>query len=141
MNPLIVPAIGGIIETIGKVADDLITTDAERAKADLDAYNAETARLVSQTKINEIEAGSSDSFTRRWRPAVGWVGVLAMLYQFVIYPVLVWGWALMQAHDLVSLAIAAPPMLDTDALWVILTGILGLGTARTIEKVKGVNAN
>jgi hypothetical protein len=29
-------------------------------------------------------------------------------------------------------------MLDTDALWVVLTGMLGIAGARTLEKVKGV---
>ena len=29
-------------------------------------------------------------------------------------------------------------MLDTDALWVILSGMLGIAGVRTIEKIKGV---
>ncbi len=32
-----------------------------------------------------------------------------------------------------------PPMLDTDALWVILTGILGIGGMRSLDKIKGVS--
>ena len=132
MNPLIVPAIGGIIETIGKVADDLITTDAERAKADLDAYNAETARLVSQTKINEIEAGSSDSFTRRWRPAVGWVGVIALGYASILEPVGRFIAQVMFGYG------GAFPVIDTDLTLQVLLGLLGLGAMRSVEKFKGV---
>lgn len=131
--------IAGIIESVGKVAGDLITTDKERAQAELDAYNAETARYGQQTDINKIEASSEDWFVRRWRPAVGWVGVLAMAYQFVIYPFLVWGWHAMQAAGWISIGLAEPPMLATDALWVILTGLLGLGGARTVEKIKGAS--
>ena len=133
MNPLIVPAIGGIIETIGKVADDLITSDSERAKADLDAYNAETARLVSQTKINEIEAGSSDSFTRRWRPAVGWVGVIALGYASILEPVgrfiaqVMFGYA------------GAFPVIDTDLTLQVLLGLLGLGAMRSFDKRIGTS--
>lgn len=134
MNPF---AIGEIISSVGKVADDLFTSDAERLKAELDAYTAESERMGQQTEINKIEAASDDWFTRRWRPAVGWVGVLAMFYQFVLYPFMVWGWHAMQAAGWVSLGLTEPPMLNTDALWVILTGLLGLGTARTVEKVKG----
>ena len=132
MNPLIVPAIGGIIETIGKVADDLITTDAERAKADLDAYNAETARLVSQTKINEIEAGSSDSFTRRWRPAVGWVGVIALGYASILEPVGRFIAQVMFGYG------GAFPVIYTDLTLQVLLGLLGLGAMRSAEKFKGV---
>ena len=133
MNPLIVPAIGGIIETIGKVADDLITTDAERAKADLDAYNAETARLVSQTKINEIEAGSSDSFTRRWRPAVGWVGVIALGYASIVEPV---GRFIAQVLFNYS---GAFPVIDTDLTLQVLLGLLGLGAMRSFDKRIGTS--
>ena len=133
MNPLIVPAIGGIIETIGKVADDLITSDSERAKADLDAYNAETARLVSQTKINEIEAGSSDSFTRRWRPAVGWVGVIALGYASIVEPV---GRFIAQVLFNYS---GAFPVIDTDLTLQVLLGLLGLGAMRSFDKRIGTS--
>lgn len=136
MNPLVVPAIGGIIETVGKVADDLFTSDKERMQADNESYKAETERLGTQTKINEIEAKSEDWFARRWRPAIGWVGVMAMAYQFVIYPFLVWGWSAMQAAGWVSIGLLPPPQLETDSLWVILTGILGIGTMRSMDKRK-----
>ena len=61
-----------------------------------------------------------------------------MAYQFLLYPFLCWGWAALQASGLVQAEMMPPPPLDTDALWVILSGILGLGVYRTAEKVKGV---
>jgi len=137
MAPLI---LGGIVETVGKIADDLFTSDEERAKADLDTYEAETRRSGQQTEINKVEAAHASIFVAGWRPAVGWVGVAAMAYQFVLYPFLVWGWALMQAVGWISPALVAPPMLATEALWVILSGILGLGAYRSVEKVKGVKS-
>lgn len=131
--------IGGIVEAVGKVADDLFTSDEERAKAELDTYNAETGRAALQTEVNKVEAAHSSTFVAGWRPAVGWIGVGAMAYQFIVYPFLVWCWALMQALGWISPLLGAPPMLQTEALWVILTGILGLGGLRTTEKVKGVS--
>ena len=138
MNPLLIPVASEIVGKVGQLADDLFTSDEEREKAALDAYNAETARLGGQVEINKIEAASKSIFVAGWRPAVGWCGVLAMLYQFIVYPLMVWAWSAMQAAGWINLALTAPPMLDTDALWVILTGMLGLGAARTVEKVKGV---
>lgn len=138
MNPLVTAGIGGVIETIGKVADDLITSDEERARAAIDAYQAETARMGGQVEINKIEAASGNVFVSGWRPSIGWIGAMAMAYQFVVYPFMVWGWSAMQAAGWISIGLLPPPMLDTDALWVILTGMLGLGAARTVEKVKGV---
>lgn len=133
MNPLIVPAIGGIIETIGKVADDLITSDSERAKADLDAYNAETSRLTSQTKINEIEAGSSDRFVSRWRPAVGWVGVVALGYASIVEPVGRFIAQVAFGYD------GAFPVIDTDLTLQVLLGLLGLGAMRSFDKKVGTS--
>lgn len=137
MNPIITAGLGGIIDTVGKVADDLFTSDEERAKAELDAYKAESDRMQGQVEINKIEAANANLFVSGWRPAVGWVGVMAMAYQFVLYPFLVWGWHAMQAAGWISIGLTEPPMLDTDALWVILSGILGLGVYRTAEKIKG----
>lgn len=136
MTPLI-PVIGGIIEAVGNVADDLHTSDEERSKMDLDAYNAETTRMQSQTKINEVEAASQHWLAANWRPALGWVGVTAMAYQFVIYPFLVWFWTFGQAVGWIPVALTPPPILETEALWVILTGMLGIGTMRSFDKKVG----
>ncbi|MFV5212779.1 3TM-type holin [Azonexus caeni] len=134
MNPLL---IGGIVETVGKVADDLFTSDEERARLALEGYQAETSRMAGQVETNKIEAAHASIWVAGWRPAVGWVGVLSMLYQFVVYPMLTWGWSALQAAGWVSADLAPPPMIDTEALWVILTGILGLGAYRSAEKLKG----
>ena len=42
---------------------------------------------------NEIKAASSNLFVSGWRPAVGWVGVLGLAYQFLGYPFMQWAWA------------------------------------------------
>jgi len=137
MNPLLNIGIGGIVETVGKVADDLFTSDEERLKAELEAYTAETERASLQTEVNKIEAAHASIFVAGWRPAIGWIGAGAMAYQFIIYPFLTWGWTLMQANNWISTTLSAPPILPTDALWVILTGILGLGAARSFDKKAG----
>lgn len=137
MNPLLSMGIGSIVETVGKVADDLFTSDEERFKAELEAYTAETGRAALQTEVNKVEAAHSSIFVAGWRPAIGWIGAGAMGYQFIIYPFLTWGWALMQANEWIPLTLGAPPILPTDALWVILTGILGLGAARSFDKKIG----
>lgn len=142
MNPLL---IGGIIDTVGKVADSLFTSDEERAKLQIeaakvetDAYRAETERMHGQLDINKVEAQHASVFVAGWRPAVGWVSVLALAYQFILYPLLVWGWSAMQAAGWIAAGMSAPPLLDVDALMVLITGMLGIAGARTWEKFKGV---
>lgn len=129
MNPL---ALGGIIEAVGKVADNLITTDKERGELALREKEIDQRTDLAQMEVNKAEAAHASLFVAGWRPAIGWTGAIALAYQFVLYPLLLWviaGW---------FPAVKPPPMLDTDALWVILSGILGVAGMRTAEKFKGV---
>jgi hypothetical protein len=142
MNPL---ALGGIVQAVGQIADDLITTDKERLDAELElkrlgleASRIEADLVQGQLDVNRVEAASSSLFVAGWRPAIGWIGAAALGYQFLAYPLLVWSWALLQARGLAPGHLAPPPMLDTDALWVVLSGMLGIAGLRSVEKVKGV---
>lgn len=136
--------ISGIAAAVGNLIDDLHTSDKERLDAEIELrrlgieeQKIDASLLQGQVEVNKVEAAHSSIFVAGWRPAVGWCGVAAMAYQFVLYPLLVWAWALLQSQGWVPVALTPPPMLDTDALWVILTGILGLGGARTVEKLRG----
>lgn len=142
MTPLL---IGGIVESVGKIADNLFTSDKERldAEVELRKVGIEVAKidaslLTGQQEINKAEAQHTSVFVAGWRPAIGWVCVAALGYQFVLYPLMVWGWGTMQAIGWVPAGLNPPPILDTDALMILLTGMLGLAGARTFEKVKGV---
>ncbi|MFC4924701.1 holin family protein [Delftia deserti] len=145
MNPLI---LAGIVDAIGKIADDLFTSDKERldAQIELQKVSIEAAKIdaslaTGQMEVNKAEATNTSLFVAGWRPAIGWVGAASMLYQFLIYPFLVWGWALMQAKGWVPVTMSAPPMLEAESLWVILSGMLGIASLRTVEKVKSAGAS
>lgn len=130
--------IGSVIESVGKVASDLITTDKERMQLELEARKLDQAIDLAQIEVNKVEAASSSVFVAGWRPAIGWVGVAAMSYQFLLYPLLQWGWAYLQGTGWIPKELAPPPVLDADQLWVILSGILGIAGMRSFEKTKGV---
>lgn len=128
MNPLL---IGGIVETVGKIADDLFTSDEERAKAALDAYSAETVRMTAQTDINKEEAKSSSTFVAGARPFILWVCGVALAYAALLEP-------LMRFAAKVWFGYAGDfPVIDTDITLQVLFGILGLGTLRSVEKFRG----
>ena len=131
--------VAGIIEAVGSVASDLITTDKERMAADLDAYKAETERLGQQSEINNTDAKSNDKFQSRWRPSAGWACVAGLVYQFLIYPMLTWCWTALQAANIISLGLTQPPPIDINSLLALLVPLLGIGAYRTVEKVKGAN--
>lgn len=137
--------IGTIIDSVGKIAGDLITTDKERLqmaleerKLDLEAAKIAQATDLAQIDVNKVEAASSSVFVAGWRPAIGWVGVAAMVYQFLVYPLLQWAWVWMQGAGWLPQGLQPPPAVDADQLWVILSGILGIAGMRSVERIKGV---
>jgi hypothetical protein len=139
--------IGSIIEGVGKVAGDLYTTDKERLemaleerKLALEEKKIDQATDLAQVGINKIEAASTSLFVSGWRPAVGWVGVAGLTYQFLGYPLMQWMWAFGQGVDIIPKGLAAPPDLQIEHLMTLLAGLLGFGGMRSFEKSKGIAA-
>jgi hypothetical protein len=137
--------IGAIIEGVGKVAGDLITTDKEKLEIalkgrelDLEQARIDQATDLAQVDVNKIEAENPNLFVSGWRPAVGWVGVLGLAYQFIGYPLMQWAWSFLQGVDIIPKGLQPPPDLQTDQLMVLLSGLLGFGGMRSFEKSKGV---
>jgi hypothetical protein len=130
--------ISSIIDSVGKVAGDLITTDKEKMQLEIENRKLDQAIDIAQIQVNKEEAKSSSLFVSGWRPAVGWIGAAALAYQFLLYPILGWAWKWLQAMNYVPAEMSPPPLLDAEQLWVMLSGILGIAGMRTFEKQKGV---
>ena len=130
--------ISSIIDSVGKVAGDLITTDKEKMQLEIENRKLDQAIDIAQIQVNKEEAKSSSLFVSGWRPAVGWIGAAALAYQFLFYPLLGWGWKWLQAMNYVPAEMSPPPLLDAEQLWVMLSGILGIAGMSTFEKQKGV---
>jgi len=130
--------ISSVVESVGKVIGDLHTSDKERMELELESKRIDQAVDLGQMEVNKVEAANQNLFVAGWRPAIGWVGAGAMAYQFLLYPILVWAWVWLQAEGYVPKEVKPPPMLDTEALWVILSGMLGIAGMRSFERVKGV---
>ena len=133
--------VGAIIESVGKVAGDLITTEKERRQLDLEEKKIDQATDLAQIEVNKVEAASSSVFVAGWRPAIGWIGAAAMAYQFLLYPMFLWVWTYLQGTGWIPKELQPPKPLDADQLWVILSGILGIAGMRSFEKTKGVASN
>ena len=124
--------IGQVVEAVGKIADDLVTTDRERMAAELDAYKAESERMAGQVEINKVEAASSSLFVSGGRPFVLWVCAFALAYASVIEPM---------ARFVAKVGFGYEgefPAIDTELTMQVLIGVLGLGAYRSFEKAKGV---
>ena len=127
------------IPVIGKVLDRVIPDKGAAAEAKLKLLElqqtgelahlaAETELAKGQLEINKAEAANPNLFVSGWRPCVGWVCCLALAYQFFIRPALV------------TFGKPAPDLPMGDLITILL-GLLGLGTLRTVEKIKKVAAS
>lgn len=132
---MINPMLLGPIFEVGKTLIDKFFPDkgeAARAEAELIrmAADGELKQVMAQLEINAREAASPSVWVAGWRPFFGWIGGIGFLYATVIQPIMVWygtarGWPI-------------PPEVNLDLLWVVITGMLGIGGLRTVEKFKGV---
>lgn len=142
MNPLL---LGGIVETVGKVADSLFTSDEEREKAALEnrRFDIEERRLdqtidLAQIDVNKTEAATGSLFAGGWRPAIGWTCAVALFCYYVPYVLaatVLWVIQVIQTGQLVN----RPDLGIADLLGLVFS-LLGMSTLRTVDKVKGVEA-
>lgn len=129
------PPLAALIPLLGDILDRVLPDDKAKDAAKLEMIKltqegrlAEVNALrdvdVAQAQVNAAEA-STDLFRGGWRPLAGYVAVLGLAYQFLIYPI---------AHSFYPQLIP----INSDDLMVLLYGMLGLGVYRSYEKVKGV---
>jgi hypothetical protein len=132
MNPLI---LAPILELGKDLIGRFFPNEEERRKAEADflklAMDGELKQVIAQLEINAKEAAHPSIFVAGWRPYFGWVGGTAFAYVGLLQPLLTWvasirGWP-------------APPNIDTEFLWVVVSGLLGIGGLRTYEKKTGVS--
>lgn len=128
-----------LIPLIGEVLDKVLPDAQASANAKLELMriaqtgelaqlNADTSLALGQIETNKAEAASGKAGAL-WRPGAGWVCVAGMGYTFLAQPLLAWlsaiqGWPV-------------PPIINTDTLLFLVTGMLGLGGYRSIERIKG----
>lgn len=128
--------ISAVLPSVMEVAGRFLPEDKEkRAAAEREIQAKLTDSLaqvdLAQLGINKVEAAHRSMFVAGWRPFIGWTCGVALMYTYVLQPILVFGLA--QAGYLVEL-----PKMDLGELMPVLMGMLGLGGLRSWEKVKGV---
>jgi hypothetical protein len=142
MNPLL---LSGLFDVGKSLIARFFPDPAQAAAAQMELVkmqqSGELAQLAAATDlakaqiaVNQAEASSGNLFIAGWRPAVGWVCVIALFYQYLVAPLAPW---LLNAFGVI---VPNLPGLD-DTLWQLLAGMLGLGAFRTVEKVKGAEGN
>lgn len=121
----------------GKLIDRFIpdkqANDAAKAQLVQMQVAGELTQIQGQIDTNKAEAANANMFVAGWRPFVGWVCGVGLGWDVVVRPTISWLAALFN-HPL-----NLQP-LDLSTLLPLLLGMLGLGAARTVEKLNGVSA-
>lgn len=133
----------GVLGAVGNIIDKVIPDPQKAAEARLElarlaaqGESAELAALVSMTKdqadILKIDAASTSLFQKGWRPLAGWACVIGGIVYPMIRVMLPWTLTVLGVEGV-------PPMpaLDTGEITAMLGGLLGLGTMRCAERLKG----
>jgi len=114
-----------------KIFDKFVPDPQARQTAESELRSSLQLWDKGQTDVNAVEAANPNLFVSGWRPFIGWVCGIALAYQYVAAPLLMW------VATSLHIAMAAPPKLD-GMLWELVFALLGMGGLRTFEKIKGV---
>jgi hypothetical protein len=120
-----------------KQAEEIRKLEELRQTGDIEKMNAQVRLLTGQMAINAKEAEHKSVFVAGWRPWIGWVGGMSLAYQFLIYPLLLWIWALATLAFEIPEGFEPPPLPVADDLYTIVLGMLGIGAMRSYDKSKG----
>ncbi len=148
MNPLVV---SGLFSAAQSLIERIFPDPEKRAAAHLELLRleqtGELTKLASETDLAKLqiqtnieEARHASIFVSGWRPAVGWTCAAAFAYSYVLLPFsqfLVFTFGTSAMTDQLVLA----PRLELSEMLPVLFGMLGLGSLRTVEKVKNAEGN
>jgi hypothetical protein len=134
-----ITGLGSIFDFGSKVIDKIFPdkTKADEAKAALVTLqaNGELAGLqnefniaIQQIAVNLQDSKSDKWWQAGWRPFIGWVCGLALFYNYIGMPFLIF-LAKIFKPDFPQM-----PVLDIATLMTLLLGMLGLGAMRSYDK-------
>ena len=142
MNPLLFGLIDKVIGTVANFIDPTKKAEAELALLKLQQENefkeidTSLAFAKQQNDINLEQAKNPSILVSGPRPALMWVGVVGLAYQWIFVPAFTFGYIMYTGHSLP----AALPEMNSDML-VMMASLMGLQIGfRSWEKAKGVAA-
>ena len=129
-----------LVESVGKVAKQFITTDQDRmdfeksvhklmAKRETEIEMSLRAELDAKSSILVAELNQKDNFTKRARPTVVYFGLLMIALNYFVVPLL----TLLFGTE--SITFELPTEFWTAWGGIVATWAIG----RSVEKVKGAN--
>lgn len=111
-------------EGVATIISDLAQTEEEKRVAAIFRNKLIANAPAVQTALNI--SGHRTFYTAGWRPSIGWICALALIWNLIGYDISV------LAFDIKD----PPPLTSTEHLYTVLFALLGLGGMRTYEKLQ-----
>ncbi len=124
--------IGPVSGLLDKFIEDKDTRNALAHEIATMSERHAQERPQGQLEVNKVEAASKSMFVAGWRPAVGWVTVIGMASNYILIPMGNFALAIIGSEITI-------PLLQMSEMMPVLLGMLGLGTMRSVEKIKKVS--
>jgi len=119
--------LGELIGPATKLLDKFIPDASEKQRIAFElstlAERHAQEQALAQIELNKQEA-QGNWFQSSWRPAIGHVCWIGLAYNVIVQP-------------LISIWVETPPV-NSDLLYPVMLGMLGMSGIRGYEKVKGV---
>jgi len=127
---------GGLVGSVGKILDELHTSDEEKANAKIKIQELENQLNLKQMDINIADAKSTATgiggiMQRSWRPLIGMSCALAIFWEFVLKQFLMFIIAIFEIETLPL------PSLDMSVLMPLVVSLLGMAGLRSFDKIRG----
>jgi len=128
---------GSLVETVGKVIDSVHTSEEERGKIKIKLQELENEINAKQMEINLADAQStatdiSGILQRSWRPLIGFSAALAIFFEFVLKPFIVF------FLGVFNVEVGELPQMNMEQLMPLVMALLGMAGLRTFEKSKNI---
>ena len=131
---------GELVDSVGKIVDELHVSDEEKAQAKAKLLELENQVKLKQMDINLADAkstagGLSGMLQRSWRPLIGMSCALAIFWEFVLSKFILFICGLFQ-YEVVNI-----PELEMGTLMPLVMALLGMSGIRSFEKLKKINSD
>jgi len=129
---------GGLVGTIGNIIDEFHVSEEEKGKIKIRLKELENEINSKQMDINLADAKStatdiSGILQRSWRPLIGFSAALAIFFEFVLKPFIVFFLGLFQIE------VGPLPQMNMEQLMPLVMTLLGMASLRSFEKYKKIN--
>ena len=123
-----------VVGVVGSVLDKFVEDKDLKTRLNAELKAQMISLDLAQAQANIESAKHSSVFVSGARPAILWLCAFALGWQFIGHPIVEWGVMIWSPGTPI-------PEINSEGLMTLTLALLGLGSMRTAEKIKGVARN